>query len=116
MMCMHDNPHRIKVEVKDIDACSSPACKITKTVTTEDLMADASNLKAFAAATTMASVATVVAKAVTVEVAAKPSAATSAAASEKREGMLESALKIIEYWGVFLSQFDLFSGQGHGYR
>ncbi len=102
MMCMHGEPHHIKVEVEDIDACPSPARKITGTVTMEDLMADAANLKASAKATTMAPVSGMVAKAVTVEVTAKPSAAMSVAASKKEEGMLESALKIIEHPGVFL--------------
>ena len=103
MMCMHNNPHRIKVKVVGIDACPSPAHKITGTVTTDDLMADTANLKALAEAATMASAAAVaVAKEVSVEVAAKPRATTSAAASKKGEGMLESALKIIEYSGVFL--------------
>ena len=96
MMCMHNNPHRIKVEVEDVDACPSPACKITREVTTNDLLAYTVSLKGLAEATTMASAAAAaVAKEVSVEVAAKPSAMTSAAASKKGEGMLESALKII---------------------
>ena len=102
MMCMHDNPHCIKVEVEDIDACPSPARKITGEVTINDLQADAANLKALAEAATMASAAaTVVAKEMSVDIAARPSATTSAAA-KKEEGMLECALKIIEYSGVFL--------------
>ncbi len=48
---------------------SLPAGKITETVTTDNLMANAANLKALAEAATMASaVATVVAKEVLVEV------------------------------------------------
>ena len=98
MMCMHNNPHCIKVEVEDVEACPSLACKITGEVTTNDLLADTASLKALAEAAAMASAAAAaLAKEVSVEVAAKLSATTSAAASEKGEGMLESALKIIEY-------------------
>ncbi len=87
MMCMHDNPHRIKVEVEDVDACPSPARKITGEVTTNDLLADAASLKALAVASTMASVADVaVAKEVLVEVAAKLSATTTASALHPRRG------------------------------
>ena len=104
MMCMHDNPHRVKVKVEDVDACPSPAHKITGEVTINDLLADAASLKALSEAATMASAAAAaVVKEVSVEVAAKPSARMSAAASK-------SALKIIEYSGVFLSQLDWFSG------
>jgi hypothetical protein len=116
MMCMHDNPHCIKVEVEDIDACLSPAHKTIGEVAPNDLLADAASLEALVEAAKMSSAAAAaVAKEVSVEVAAKPSATTSAAASKKGEGTLESALKIIEYSGVFLSQFDRFSGQGRGY-
>ena len=74
MMCMHNNPHRIKVEVEDVGACPSPACKITGKVTTNDLLADAANLKALSETATMASVlAAAVAKEVLVGVAAKQS-------------------------------------------
>ena len=104
MMCMHNNPHRIKVEVEDVEACPSLACKITGEVTTNDLLADTASLKALAEAAAMASVAAAaLAKEVLVEVAAKLSATTSAAASKKGEGMLESALKIIEYSGFFIT-------------
>ena len=45
IMCMHDDPPRIKVEVEDVDASPpSRACKITGTVTMWDLMADVGNL------------------------------------------------------------------------
>jgi hypothetical protein len=99
---MHNNPHCIKVEVEDVDACPSLACKIAGEVTTNDLLADAASLKALAEAATMASAAAAaVAKEVLVEVAAKPSVTTSSAASKKGGGTLESALKIIEYSGVF---------------
>ena len=64
----------MKVEVKDIDTSPpSPACKITGTVTTGDLMADMVNLKACAEAVMMASsAAAAVMEAVRVNVAATP--------------------------------------------
>ncbi len=47
IMCMHDDPPHIKVEVKDVGASPpSPARKITGTVTRGDLMADMANLEA----------------------------------------------------------------------
>ena len=53
IMCMHDNPLRIKVEVEDAGASPSPAPKITGTdVETKDLMSDVASLKAFAEAIT----------------------------------------------------------------
>ena len=53
IMCMHDNPLRIKVEVEDASASPSPAPKITGTdVEMKDLMSDVGSLKAFAEATT----------------------------------------------------------------
>ncbi len=51
IMCMHDNPLRIKVEVEDAGASPSPALKITGTnVKMKDLMSDVASLKAFAEA------------------------------------------------------------------
>ena len=49
IMCMHDNPLRIKVEVEDAGASPSPALKITRTdVKMKDLMSNVASLKAFA--------------------------------------------------------------------
>ena len=51
IVCMHDNPLCIKVEVEDASASPSPAPKITGTdMETKDLMSDAASLKAFAEA------------------------------------------------------------------
>ena len=53
IMCMHDNPLRIKVEVEDAGASPSPAPKITGTVVKmKDLMSDVASMKAFAEAIT----------------------------------------------------------------
>ena len=58
IMCMHDNPLRIKVENEDSSASPSPAPKITGTaVKTEALMSDVASLKAFAEAITVESAA-----------------------------------------------------------
>jgi hypothetical protein len=51
IMCMHDNPLRIKVEVEDAGASPSPALKITGTdVNMKDLMSDVASMKTFAEA------------------------------------------------------------------
>jgi len=53
IVCMHDNPLHIKVEVEDAGASPSPAPKITGTdMETKDLMSDVASLKAFAEAIT----------------------------------------------------------------
>jgi hypothetical protein len=74
ILCMHDNPLRIKVEVEDAGASPSPAPKITGTdVETKDLMSDVASLKAFAEAITESSAAAVA------SAAAEESAAAAAA-------------------------------------
>ncbi len=52
IMCMHDNPLRVKVEVEDADASPSPAPpKITRTaVKTKALMSDVASLTTFSEA------------------------------------------------------------------
>ena len=53
IMCMHDNPLRIKVEVEDASASPSLAPKITGTdVKMKDLMSDVASMKALAEAVT----------------------------------------------------------------
>ncbi len=54
IVCMHDNPLRIKVEVEeDASASPSPAPKITGTdVKMKDLMSDVASMKALAEAVT----------------------------------------------------------------
>ena len=76
IMCMHDNPLRIKVEVEDAGASPSPAPKITGTdVKMKDLMSDVASMKAFAEAITTESAAAV-ASAVAEEPAVAAAAAT----------------------------------------
>ena len=76
IMCMHDNPLRIKVEVEDAGASPSPAPKITGTdVKMKDLMSDVASMKAFAEAITESSAAAV-ASAVAEESAAAAAAVT----------------------------------------
>ena len=75
IMCMHDNPLRIKVEVEDAGASPSPAQKIIRTdVKMKDLMSDLASLKAFAEAITESAAA--VASAVMEESAAAAAAVT----------------------------------------
>ena len=61
IVCMHDNPPRIKVEVEeDASASPSPAPKITGTdVKMKDLMSDVASMKALAEAVTEESAAAV---------------------------------------------------------
>ena len=76
IMCMYDNPLRIKVEVEDAGASPSPAPKITRTdVKMKDLMLDVASMKAFAEAITTESAAAV-ASAVAEEPAAAAAAVT----------------------------------------
>ena len=64
IVCNHDNPLCIKVEVEDAGASPSPAPKITKTdVETKDLMSDVASLKAYAEAITESAVAVALAAA-----------------------------------------------------
>jgi hypothetical protein len=78
LMCMHDNPLRIKVEVEDANASPSPAPpKITGTaVKTKVLMSDVAGLNAFLEAIAEDSAAVAAA----VEAAAVEESAESAAA------------------------------------
>ena len=76
IMCMHDNPLRIKVEVEDASASPSPAPKITGTdVKMKDLMSDVASMKALAEEAITES-ATAVASAVVEESAAAAAAVT----------------------------------------
>ena len=75
IMCMHDNPLRVKVEVEDASASPSPAPKITGTaVKTKALMSDVGSLKAFVEAISVESAAMAAAAA-----AAEPAVAAAAA-------------------------------------
>ncbi len=76
IMCMHDNPLRIKVEVEDASASPSPTPKITGTdVKMKDLMSDVASMKALAEEAITES-ATAVASAVVEESAAAAAAVT----------------------------------------
>ena len=112
MMCMHDDPPRIKVEVEDAGASPSPAPKITGTaVKTEVLMSDVASLKAFAEAITVESAA--------VAAAAAESAVAAAAATmmgmvgggrddsgkpRAQNHTLVSAMDIVEASGAFMDR------------
>ena len=76
IVCMHDNPLCIKVEVEDASASPSPTPKITGTdVKMKDLMSDVASMKAFAEEVITES-ATAVASAVAEESAAAAAAVT----------------------------------------
>ena len=112
IMCMHDNPLRIKVEVEDAGASPSPAPKITGTdVETKDLMSDVASLKAFAEA---------IMESAAAEVSAAAEESAAAAAAVTMMGMagggdnsgrpcaknhtLVSAMDIVEASGAFMDR------------
>ncbi len=86
IMCMHDNPLRVKVDVEDANASPSPAPpKITgAAVKTKALMSDVVSLKAFSEAIAEESAAVAAA----VEAAASEESAEAAAAVTMMEMMV----------------------------
>ena len=112
IMCMHDNPLRIKVEVEDAGASPSPVPKIIGTdVETKDLMSDVASLKAFAEAITES--ATAVALAVAEESAAAVAAVTmmgmagggdNSGKPHAKNHTLISAMDIVEASGAFMDR------------
>ena len=113
IMCMHDNPLRIKVEVEDAGASPSPAPKITGTdVKMKDLMLDVASMKAFAVAITESAAA--VASAVAEESAAAAAAVTmmgmaggggyDSGKPRAKDHTLVSAMDIVEASGAFMDR------------
>ena len=112
IVCMHDNPLRIKVEVEDASASPTPAPKITgMDVETKDLMSDVASLKAFAEAITESAAA--VASAAVEESAAAAAAVTIMGMVEggddsgkprAKNHTLVSAVDIVEASGAFMDR------------